>query len=243
MIRLAVLKAIYCLVRVSGSYFSFHCDILPASDHLIHGYIETHKLLIYWYLALGHWPASCRREESVHELSVLPLPSPLVSSQFSSAPSSTSLSSSVLTPLIGFPCLALLHSSILLCPPRLPSLVLCIHWHCPLFRPNVLQLAYGSTYRDSDGRAAEAEGLTRAGAMQGRKVAAVVHCRACCSTLSQLNDAAKFGAVATLHSVISTTVCKNDWDEATWVISLDDLNCFSKGRRGGKRSKQWYIHF
>ncbi|XP_075890774.1 uncharacterized protein LOC142893774 isoform X5 [Nelusetta ayraudi] len=33
-------------------------------------------------------------------------------------------------------------------------------------------------------------------------------------------------------------VCKCDWDEGTWVISLDDFSCFSKGRRGKKRSKK-----
>lgn len=35
-----------------------HCDILPANDRPTRSYIEMHKLLICWYFALGHWPAS-----------------------------------------------------------------------------------------------------------------------------------------------------------------------------------------
>lgn len=150
------------------------------------------------------------------------------------------------TPLICSPRSALPHSFILLCLLPLPSLFLCIRQHCPLFRPYVWQLLHCFPHKGFTGHAAKAEGLTRAGAMQGRKVAAAAHGRACCSTVSLTNDAARFEAAAISWcncTLWSPTVCKCDWDEATWVISLDDFNCFSKGRRGKRRSKKWYFHF
>lgn len=67
MTTLAVSKATSCLGQVSGSYFS--SEILPAGDHLIGGYIETHKLLIDRYLALGHWPASGEKRAHMSSLS------------------------------------------------------------------------------------------------------------------------------------------------------------------------------
>lgn len=100
------------------------------------------------------------------------------------------------TPLSCSPRSALPHSFILLCLLPLPSRFLCIRQHCPLFRPYVSQLLYCSPHKGFTGHAAKAEGLTRAGAMQGRKVAAAAHGRACCSTVSQTNDAARFEAAA-----------------------------------------------
>lgn len=100
------------------------------------------------------------------------------------------------TPLICSPRSALPHSFILLCLLPLPSLFLCIRQHCSLFRPYVWQLLYCFPHKGFTGHAAKAEGLTRAGAMQGRKVAAAAHGRACCSTVSLTNDAARFEAAA-----------------------------------------------
>lgn len=203
---------------------------------------------------MNYWSILCtlasilKREERVHELFVLPLSSPLPLIPFSSAPSFSPLSSSDLLPFAS----SLPQSFILFCLHPSPLFFsLCISLN--LLSSSSIRAASLPPNRfphEGLGHAAEAGGLTWAGGMQGKKS------QSCCCDASQSPSAAQCCRLMMQQDFlkqrtsaddcvlfVTLTVCKDDWDQAAWVISLDALNWFSRRRCREKRSREWYFHF